>query len=592
MTVCLGHVTGSGDSSDELTRKRPTVRREIARAPSNVPSHVQSAAVIEPYRAVQPQNAPITQQIRREIDPPGRFLLRLAGILTQLACALCLLLGTIAFVLVQQNRSGGMEYAIAWGVAALVAIVLGGLMARGALITVIGSALLAAAFGITLIAIDYDTLRGILRVLPTSDVDMIADVITGLGITLTVIAALGLAAIPQAVRYVRWLRLVNDPNSGTAASTARGFPPPPVAAARGSMWQIPTTAPDETRSRRRMYFALAGFAIGFGAGIGVLMSSKKSATVAAVEPVDKKLAKRGNGRSDGKTDQPKIVVDSPGKDPVPTNQPVAPSVEIDDHIAAQHAAISAGTIDALADTFWPKAVGFGADSDGIAEGRDAILAKLGAELGEGGRVYTRSLSIGTEGNHAWVAEELDVGSKRYAVTQLAAFVGGKWQTIALHWAIQIPDSKAERMEILHTLRKPKPITNVVEGPKELEPAIRAAHASRAGNNEARSARATGFNFGSAPGERVVGGARIKSAFGKSRSEIALRDGIRAVAASAWDPAQKAAPTIAFAALNADFLTKSKAATDLTHTFRVLVILVKEGADWKIVSSQWSHGGPF
>lgn len=592
MTVCLGHVTGSGDSSDELTRKRPTVRREIARAPSHVASNVESAAVIEPYRTVQPQNAPITQQIRRETDPPSRFLLRLAGILTQLACAVCLLLGTIAFVLVQQNRSGGMEYAIAWGVTALVAIVLGGLMARGALITVIGSALLSAAFGITLIAISYDTLRSILRVLPATDVDMIADVITGLGITLTVIAALGLAAIPQAVRYVRWLRLVNDPNSGTAASTARGFPPPPVAAARGSMWQIPTTAPDETRSRRRMYFALAGFAIGFGAGIGVLMSSKKSTTVTAVvEPVDKKIAKRGNGTTTEATTDPKIVVETAQHDVIPANQP-APSVEIDDHIAAQHAAVSAGKLDALAETFWPKAVGFGTDADGIAEGRDALIAKLGPELAEGGRVYTRSLSVGTEGNHAWIAEELEVGSKRYAVTQLAAFIGGKWQTIALHWAIQIPDSKAERMEILHTLRKPKPITNIIDGPKDLEPQIRTAFASRAGNNEARSTRATGFNFGSAPGERVVGGMRIKSAFGKLRSEIALHDGIRAVAASAWDPAQKDAPTIAFAALNADFLTKSKAATDLTHTFRVLVVLVKEGADWKIVSSQWSHGGPF
>jgi hypothetical protein len=588
-------VTGSGDSSDELTRKRPTVRREIARAPSHVGSNVQNAGVIEPYQAVRPSaqhNAPQTQQIRLPTDPPSRFILRFAGILTQLACAVCLLLGTIAFVLVQQNRSGGMEYAIAWGVAALVAIVLGGLMARGALLTVIGSALLDAAFGITLIAVDYDTLRGILRVLPTSDVDMIADIITGLGITLTVIAALGLAAIPQAVRYVRWVRLANDPNSGTAAaSTARGFPPPPVAAARGSMWQIPTTAPDETRGRRRMYFALAGFAIGFGAGIGVLMSSSnEQPAVAAIEPVDK--PGRKTGTTTAKTD-PKVVVDtSPDTDPIPTNQPAAPSVDIEDHVKAQHAALAAGKYDALAETYWPKAVGFGTDADGLAEGRDAILTKLATELGQGGPLTSRSRAIGTEGNHAWIAEELEIGDTRYAITQLAAFVGGKWMTVAIHWAIQIPDSKAERMEILHTLRKPKPVVNVVEGPKDLEPQIRTAFASRAGNNEARSARSTGFNFGSAPGERVIGGKRIKSVFGKLRSEVALHDGIRAVAAGAWDPAQQAAPTVAFALLNANFLTKSKAATDLTHTFRVLVVLVKEGADWKIVSSQWSHGGPF
>ena len=246
----------------------------------------------------------------------------------------------------------------------------------------------------------------------------------------------------------------------------------------------------------------------------------------------------------------------------------------------------------LAATLWPRAVGFGTDADELAEGRDAIMVNLGRELGElaGREVTSRSLAIGEEGNHAWIAEELEIGSKRYAITQLAAYVGGAWMTVALHWAVQIPDAKAERMEILHTLRKPKPITNVVDGPKDLEPALRAAFASRAANAEARSARPKSFNFGSAPGERMLGGNRIKQIFGKLRSEIGLRDGIRAVASSAWDP--QAAPAVAFAALNADFITRTKAATDLTHTFRVLVILVKEGADWKIVSSQWSHGGPF
>lgn len=34
-----------------------------------------------------------------------------------------------------------------------------------------------------------------------------------------------------------------------------------------------------------------------------------------------------------------------------------------------------------------------------------------------------------------------------------------------------------------------------------------------------------------------------------------------------------------------------AATNLTQTFRVLAILLKEGADWRIVQTQWSHGGP-
>jgi hypothetical protein len=39
------------------------------------------------------------------VEPPPRFLLRPAGLLTQLCSAGALLLGTIAFVLVQQNRA-------------------------------------------------------------------------------------------------------------------------------------------------------------------------------------------------------------------------------------------------------------------------------------------------------------------------------------------------------------------------------------------------------------------------------------------------------------------------------------------------------
>src|SRR5687768_17740057 len=97
--------------------------------------------------------------------PPGRAVLRLAGVLTQMICASCLLLGTIAFVLVQQNSSGGAAYVIAWAVAALVGLVFGGMMGRGGMISLIGSAVLDAGFGIVLLALDNAVLRGLVRVL-------------------------------------------------------------------------------------------------------------------------------------------------------------------------------------------------------------------------------------------------------------------------------------------------------------------------------------------------------------------------------------------------------------------------------------------
>ena len=108
---------------------------------------------------------------------------------------------------------------------------------------------------------------------------------------------------------------------------------------------------------------------------------------------------------------------------------------------------------------------------------------------------------------------------------------------------------------------------------------------------ARSEHETAFNFGSGPKERMAKGTVIKRAFTKMRAGIRLHDGPRVVAGDARDPAQKDAPTVAFAAANVDFTTKTRAATDITQTFRVLAVLLKEDGVWKIVQTQWSHGGP-
>ena len=207
--------------------------------------------------------------------------------------------------------------------------------------------------------------------------------------------------------------------------------------------------------------------------------------------------------------------------------------------------------------------------------------------------YTTS---GDAHHHAWIALELDVSApgrplRRFAVTELAAWIDGAWTIVAWHWAIPVLDKTAERMAVLGTKPSPKAVPSLLTGPKELEDAVRAAFASRRAFAAARSLHPDGFNFGSGPRERTVGGATVKRVFEKLSAKIRLHDGVRAVAASAWDPAQKDAPTVAFAAANVDFTTKTKAATDLTHTFRVLAVLLRENGAWKIVLTQWSHGGP-
>ncbi len=540
-------------------------------------------------------------------------MLRLAGIFTQVACASCLLLGTIAFVLVQQNRTGGIELAIAWGVGSMAGLVFGGLMARGGLIAVLASAAITATFGITLLVIDHATLRGVLRVLPESDVDMIGDVLFGIAIAMVWIAALCFASIPQALRYGRWLRATAE--AEIAGSTERGFPPPPVsAAATGSLWRAPAAPPAEIRSRRRMYFAMAGFAIGFGAGIGVLVSTTSRSSTRSNGSGAGFFGSAGSAGSAGAAGSGSVGAAGSGNPLVAGEQPptdagvvqdaavvvAKPAVSVQSLLQDQHAALARGDLEALAATVAPDAIGFGADADELVLGRDAIKAQLRHDLGEvaaGVTIEARFTQIGEEQNHAWIAQELFISgagrrTQRFAVTQLAAAVDGKWKVVAWHWGVPVPDADAERVALLGTKPAPKAIPSQLTGaPKDLDTALRAAFVSRRTFMDARSDRDDDFNFGSGPGERMTGGALIKRVFKKSRSEVRLHDGALVVGGGAWDPAQKAAPWIGFAAINVDMTLKTRAATDLTQTFRVLAILLKEGNDWKIVQAHFSHGGP-
>lgn len=669
---------------------------------------------------------------------PRRFLLRPAGVLTQLASASCLLLGTIALVLVQQNKSGGTALVIAWALGAMAGLVFGGLMARGGLLSVLGSAALVATFGIVLLVIDYDSLRSILRLLPESDVDMIADVLVGAAIAMVSIAALCLASIPQALRYGRALREAEADQAASSASLAMAMPVarqtlPPGAvqpgastgeleerfsipslrpAAGGSFGQAgagphPSTKPgvpavraaqdsgadtkpstpavpggfggsspgpgygdpyqpplahggppapgayvdpmqphipdaastargwapsparttttlilrpkaEETRSRRRVYFILGGLAVGLGAGVGVMVSSMASkgavaetgsatpgsgtvttATGSAKPPTGSAAIATPSGSATEATGSAGSAASAGSPAPVDAAPEVAaPSVPIRSFLAAQRDAIAKADAHGLVEHVAPTAFAFGVNADDVAEGRVAIEAMLARTLGDappdGFTVTSKYLAIGEAKNHAWVAEELELSdgssSRRIAMTQLAAFLDGKWTTVALHWGEPVPDAVAERRTILGTMPKAGAVSNKADGGGDLDKAVRASFASRTAFVDARSDRDDAFNFGSGPGERTTGGA-IKRLFARLRSELKLTGGARVVAGSTWDPAQKDGAWIGFAAFNADYTYKSRAATDLTQTFRVLAIMIREGETWTIVQTQFSNGGP-
>ena len=114
----------------------------------------------------------------------------------------------------------------------------------------------------------------------------------------------------------------------------------------------------------------------------------------------------------------------------------------------------------------------------------------------------------------------------------------------------------------------------------LAKAMRTAFASKPSFVAARSTRADAVNFGSAPGERILGGDSIKKIFAKIKATIHRpRRGRR----SAWSAAHGG-----WGAANVDFTDADKDGTQVTQTFRVLVAWVEEADGWRIVQSQWSN----
>jgi hypothetical protein len=555
--------------------------------------------------------------------PPGRALLRAAGALTQLTCGACLLIGTIGVVLVEQHRTGGLVPVVGWLITALAGLVFGGLIYRGGLVSMLIAAAIDAGSGIVLVTLDLEGLRRLLQILRASDVDAIHAALGVAGFAMLGAAAICLIALPHGIRYARWFR--DAAATRSAMSTARGFPPPPVPVRTGA-YIIP--AEERSGARRRLYMALGGVAIGVGAGFGVLVSSTRNAAPparAVAAPAARPIVEPGPGRGAAPASasgpaakvQPAAVggtvklepVDSPAgasAEP-PAGTAGTPLASAQDLVLAQHAAFAAADRAALAGLVAAGAFAIGLDADELADGRDAVVAQLVRDLGEpppgGFTIDSRAIAIGEDRGHAWIAEQLEITApgrapRSVALGELAAQIDGRWQAIALHWAAPVDDATAQRLAILSKLPVPARIADRIgdrpgdrtDGARELDQAVRAAFASRAELAGAFSERSDAFNIGSG-GERVHGGAALRRIFSRLRAEVRLHDGVRVASGAAWDPRQAAAPWIGWAALNVDFTSRTRAHTDVTQTFRVLAIVIREPAGWRIVQTQWSNGGP-
>jgi ketosteroid isomerase-like protein len=188
------------------------------------------------------------------------------------------------------------------------------------------------------------------------------------------------------------------------------------------------------------------------------------------------------------------------------------------------------------------------------------------------------------GDLAWLVDELDIARPpakfRYAMTQLATFEGGTWTVRAMHRAILVLDRTANELAKIGALPVPAALRDRGRAP-EVAAAFRAAFSSRPGFIAAISDRADAINVGSAPGQYIRGGARIRSTFERIAATFAIRDGV--VVGQLTD-------TAGFGAANVDY-TIERGGQAVTETFRVLAAFAKEPAGWTLVVVQWSNGGP-
>jgi hypothetical protein len=109
--------------------------------------------------------------------------------------------------------------------------------------------------------------------------------------------------------------------------------------------------------------------------------------------------------------------------------------------------------------------------------------------------------------------------------------------------------------------------------------MRTGFASKPSFVAARSTRSDAFNFGSAPGERIVGGDIIKKMFSRIRATIRLHDAVKVGLVGEHG---------GWGAANVEFTDTDRDGNEVTQTFRVLVAWLQEDAGWRMVQTQWSN----
>jgi len=526
------------------------------------------------------------------MNQPSRVLLIVAGALTQLVGAACLVLN-LASLPFARDLHAHTHSILASIVAALATIVCGTLVYRGRLIPLALAAGLDVGFGIGLPR-GSAAIGTLLHVLPQNDLDTANTLVTIGSVAMFVAAILCILAIPSALRLRAWARAelareelaargaqgeqVKRASTGAivpaAASTLKGVGPK----------LMPTQVIHLNRKGKPVLIigvAVTLIAIGIVVITATTGSSSSSATdgmkvgsaVATTTTGSATTTTIRSGSGSGSGSGSAIGVDA-GVDAAPTDPPV------EEITARLHLALLGMKPDELGLLFDNKAFAFGVEAHDVAQGRDAIVAMLRHDLGEkpNTEVGAKFAQTGHEGDAGWFAEEIKVGAKTYVATGVVALRDGAWSIAALHWSVAMPNTEAYKAARDGTLEQPDAIPDAHDD-SDLAKAMRTGFASKPSFVAARSARPDAMNFGSAPGERLSGGDTIKKIFGRIKATIRLHDAVAVGTVGAKG---------GWGAANVEFTDADRDGTEVTQTFRVLVAWVQESGGWRMVQSHWSN----
>lgn len=542
-----------------------------------------------------------------------------AGLLTQLIGAACLVLG-LASLPVVHDLKGGMTGVAASIVAALAAIVCGTLVWRGRLVPLALAAGLDVGFGIGL-ARGGAAVSSVLRMLPASDLHTAETVVMVGAITMFVAAILCVLGVPSALKLRQWARneiaasqimpAVAPPSGYTDVDevaptrerpslrmerpsqrvSQMPLPPPPMPTPMPTAIYEPppVTPPALTTTASQKLMPTQVIHIGpYRRGGKPVLIIGVAVTVIAIGTIVLTAARGGKASAPTSNDASSpaahgtataAVLDaSVAADPMTDAVLAAPAAPppLDPVLDKLHAALSTANAADLAALLDAKAFAIGADSNDLAEGRDAVVEQLRGDVNAGSLTVRFSLT-GEDADTAWLAEELDIGGTKLTLTAGLALHDNAWTIDALHVAVPVPNATAYQLAREDDQSQPDVIPDTKDA-SDLADATRRAFASKPSFVEARSTRPDAFNFGSAPGERLKGGETIKKVFSRINASIKLHDAVKVGPLGAnggWSVA------------NVDF-TEALRDGDVTQTFRVLAIWLKNDAGWRMVLTQFSN----